>query len=136
MKRTSLLLMLLSLSNTALSDGYCEFTKQEIEFFEFAENYPFSDKDFSPESVTDSQKRLDADRLGQKVEYFIPDNDRNIIEGGRLQKLMLVAKSNFESYVPPDRTKWDRREHELKYEYLKTWKDYCDFRRSHYAIDW
>ena len=128
--------MLLALSSPAYCAGFCTFTEQEKEFYEFTENYPFSDENFSPENVTKAQKRLDAYSSGEKVEYFIPKNTLNIIKGGKLQQLLREAKESFENYIPADSKKWDRKKHDLKYEYLKARKEYCDFQRRHYAIDW
>lgn len=136
MYRTLITAFLISLSCNAMSNGFCTFTQQENEYFEFTEHFPFSDKDYSPESVSESKKRLDAHKSGAEVKYYINENTTNIINGGLLQKEMLLAKKDLEVYVFTDATKWDRKSYDLKYKYLTARKHYCDFRRTHYAIDW
>ena len=136
MNRALLIISLSALSTNAFSEGICSFTKQENEFFEFTESYPFSDKDYSQQSVTKSKQRLEAHKAGKEVPYYIHENAVNIIKGGELQVAMYAAKKEYESYVPLKGKGWDRTEHDLKHKYLSARKSYCDFRRGHYAIDW
>ena len=136
MIRSFIIFLLLILSFNAHSKEICIFTTQEREFFEFSENYPFKDKYFSPQYVAKAKKSLKAHKNGEKVKYYTHDNALNIIKGGELQKQMFEAKKKLEEYVPRTDKEWDRKEHNLKYRYLKSRKNYCDFQRTHYAIDW
>ena len=136
MNRIVLLISLLNASFNTYSDGMCSFTIQEEEFFGFSESYPFSDKDYSPAKVAESKQRLADHEAGKEVPYYIHENTINLIHGGKLQAAMLSAKAEFEKYTPNKDKKWDRKEYDLKLTYLSARKAYCDFRRTHYAIDW
>ena len=131
-----IIVLLSVLSFNAQSNEICTFTAQEKEFFEFTESYPFKDKRYSQQSVSDAKERLKAHKSGKKVNYYIHDNTLNIIKGGELQSQMFEAKKELEEYIPIDQSKWDRKKYKLKYKYLKSRKEYCDFQRTHYAIDW
>jgi len=136
MNHRFILILLLALSFNVKSEEICTFTKQEKEFFEFTESHPFSDEYYSKESAAKYKKRLEDHESGKEVKYYINENAINIIKGNQLQKVLFKAKKEYKSYVPVDKTKWDREEHNLRYKYLKARKEYCDFSRTHYAIDW
>ncbi len=136
MNRALFIIPLLVISSKASSEGLCSFTSQENEFFEFSESNPFTDRDYSPEEVEKSKQRLADYEAGKKIPYYIHENIINIIKGGELQATMLTAKNEFDNYAPQTDKEWDRKEHELKLAFLSARKAYCDFRRTHYAIDW
>ena len=131
-----LFVLIVVVSANAGSAELCEFTKQEIEYFEFTENYPFSDRDYTPENVNQAKTSQAAYEAGKKVEYYIPENIQNIIKGGELQQAMLEAQKALKDYGPSHGPRFDREHYNLTLKYLTARKEYCDFRRSHYAVDW